>query len=79
VVTRKLPEGLKRLLRRRNAIESMIGHRKNVGPSRGNWLTGRLGDAMHALLCGAAHILRLILVHLQVLLLALFGAYTLGE
>jgi hypothetical protein len=38
-----------------------------------NWLKGALGDAMHAVLCGASHNLRMILAHLRVRLLALFG------
>lgn len=71
--TRKLPERLKRLLKRRNAIEPTIGHMKNDGLLRRNWLKGSLGDAMHALLCGAGHNLRLILAHLRVLLLVLCG------
>jgi IS5 family transposase len=71
--TRKLPDKLKRLLKRRNAIEPMIGHMKNDGLLRRNWLRGSLGDAMHALLCGAGHNLRLILAHLRVLLFALLG------
>ena len=77
--TRKLPDKLKRLLKRRNAIEPTIGHMKNDGLLRRNWLKGSLGDAMHALLCGAGHNLRLILAHLRVLLLGLFGVVTLAE
>jgi IS5 family transposase len=71
--TRKLPKRLKRLLKRRNAIEPMIGHMKNDGLLRRNWLKGSLGDAMHAVLCGAGHNMRLILAHLRVLYCALFG------
>lgn len=40
---------------------------KNDGLLRRNWLKGSLGDAMHALLCGAGHNLLLILAHLRVL------------
>ena len=36
-----------------------------------NWLAGEMGDAMHAILCGAGHNLRLILAHLRVLIAAL--------
>lgn len=32
-----------------------------------NWLRGELGDAMHAILCGAGHNLRMILRYLRVL------------
>jgi IS5 family transposase len=71
--TRKLPERLQRLLKRRNAIEPTIGHMKNDGLLRRNWLKGSLGDAMHAVLCGAGHNLRLNLAHLRVLYFAWFG------
>jgi IS5 family transposase len=77
--TRKLPDRLKQLLKRRNAIEPTIGHMKNDGLLSRNWLKGSLGDAMHALLCGAGHNLRLILAHLRVLLLAWLGVAVLGE
>ncbi len=77
--TRKLPDRLKRLLKRRNAIEPAIGHMKNDGLLRRNWLKGSLGDAMHALLSGAGHNLRLIQAHLRVRLLAWLGAVALAE
>ncbi|MDP3094427.1 MAG: hypothetical protein Q8N02_02455, partial [Methylotenera sp.] len=34
---------------------------KNDGRLRRNWLKGALGDALHAMLCGAGHNLRMIL------------------
>lgn len=43
-----------------------------------NWLKGSEGDAIHAVLCGAGHNIRLILAHLRVLLLALIGLLMLG-
>jgi IS5 family transposase len=66
-VTRRL----RREIRRRSAIEPVIGHMKNEGRLRRNWLRGSLGDAMHAILCGAGHNLRMILRKLR-LLCALF-------
>ena len=63
---------IKRELRRRSAIEAMIGHMKLDGKLARNHLKGALGDALHALLCGAGHNLRLILRHLARLLRALF-------
>jgi hypothetical protein len=45
---------------------------KNDGLLRRNWLKGSLGDAMHAVLCGAGHDLRLILAHLRALYCAFF-------
>jgi len=71
--TRRLPRSLKKLLRRRQVIEPMIGHMKTDGLLDRNWLKGSLGDAMHALLCGAGHNLRMILAHLRVLYCALVG------
>jgi IS5 family transposase len=69
--TRRLPRALKKLLKRRQAVEPMIGHMKTDGLLDKNWLKGELGDAMHALLCGAGHNLRMILAHLRVLFLAI--------
>ena len=62
-VTRRLRQDIKR----RSAVEPMIGHMKNDGLLRRNWLHGRLGDALHAVLCGAAHNLRMILRKLRLL------------
>lgn len=76
--TRKLPRRLKKLLRRRQAIEPTIGHMKSDGLLGRNWLKGIEGDAMHAVLCGAGHNLRLVLAHLRVLLLALLGQLALA-
>jgi IS5 family transposase len=77
--TRRLPKRLKKLLKRRQVIEPMIGHMKSDGLLGKNWLKGELGDAMHAVLCGAGHNLRLILAHLRVLLLALFASLLLDH
>ena len=63
---------IRRELRRRSTIEAMIGHMKLDGRLARNHLKGALGDAIHALLCGAGHNLRLILRHLARLLRALF-------
>jgi IS5 family transposase len=71
--TRRLPRALKKLLRRRQAIEPTIGHMKADGLLARNWLKGSDGDAIHAVLCGAGHNLRLILAHLRVLLLLVLG------
>ena len=58
---------LKRLLKRRNAIEPVIGHLKADGRLDRNYLKGVAGDAMNALLVGAGHNLRLILRKLRLL------------
>jgi hypothetical protein len=48
------------MIQRRSAIEPTIGHMKSNGKLDRNWLKGALGDAIHAVLCGAEHNLRLI-------------------
>ena len=52
---------IKKQILRRSAIEPAIGHMKNDGRLRRNWLKGAIGDALHAVLCGAGHNLRMIL------------------
>ena len=44
--TRRLPKNLKKLLKRRQVVEPMIGHMKSDGLLGRNWLKGALGDAM---------------------------------
>lgn len=58
---RGVTPSLKKAIHRRSAIEPAIGHMKNDGRLRRNWLKGALGDALHAMLCGAGHNLRMIL------------------
>ncbi|KVD69886.1 hypothetical protein WI89_18280 [Burkholderia ubonensis] len=53
------------MIRRRSAIEPAIGHRKADGKLDRNWLKGGLGDAIHAVLCGAGHNLWMILRKLR--------------
>ncbi|HNC32081.1 IS5 family transposase [Methylosarcina fibrata] len=57
---------LKTALKRRNAIEPVIGHMKNDGLLSRNYLKGQLGDAMNAVLCAAGHNMRLILRRLRI-------------
>jgi transposase, IS5 family len=68
---RAITPTIRRELRRRSAIEAMIGHMKLDGKLARNHLKGAVGDAIHALLCRAGHNLRLILRHLARLLRAL--------
>ena len=58
---RGVTQAIRKAIRRRSAIESTIGHMKNEGKLRRNWLKGSLGDALNAVLCGAGHNLRMIL------------------
>lgn len=57
-----------RLLRRRSAIEPMIGHMKNDGRLTRSPLKGTAGDALFAVLCGCGHNIRMILRHLRAVL-----------
>ena len=54
-----------KLLRRRSAIEPMIGHMKNDGRLTRCPLKGTEGDAIFAVLCGCGHNIRMILRHLR--------------
>jgi IS5 family transposase len=58
---------IKKKLKRRNAVEPMIGHMKNDGRLDRNFLKCEAGDAINALLCGAGHNLRKILRRLALL------------
>ena len=58
---RGLTPTIRRELRRRSAIEPMIGHMKADGRLGRNHLLGAAGDAINALLVAAGHNLRLIL------------------
>ncbi len=58
---RGVTPSIKKAIHRRSAIEPAIGHMKNDGRLGRNWLKGALGDALHAMLCGAGHNLRMIL------------------
>ncbi|SDZ14582.1 hypothetical protein SAMN05421754_10739 [Nitrosomonas sp. Nm58] len=42
-------------LRRRNAVELVIGHMKNERRLGRNFLKGTAGDAMNTILCGAGY------------------------
>jgi IS5 family transposase len=66
---RGVTRSIGRELKRRNAIEPIIGHMKNDGLMHRNHLKGTDGDAINAILCGAGQNLRLILRHLRVLCL----------
>ena len=63
---RGVTAAIKRKLKRRNAIEPIIGHLKSDGRLARNFLKGAVGDAMNALLCGAGHNLRKILNQLRI-------------
>jgi IS5 family transposase len=58
---RGITKTLKAMIHRRSAIEPTIGHMKMDGRLARNPLKGALGDALHAVLCGAGHNIRLLL------------------
>lgn len=62
---RGVTAAIQRKLKRRNAVEPVIGHLKSDGRLARNFLKGIEGDAMNALLCGAGHNLRKILRKLR--------------
>ena len=59
---------IKRELRRRAAIEPVIGHLKSDGHLGRNYLKGRHGDQANAVLTATGHNLRLVLRWLRILL-----------
>ena len=58
---RSLSNHEKRLLKRRQAIEPLIGHTKSDHRMDRCWLQGALGDALHALCCAAGYNIRWLL------------------
>ena len=62
---RGLTRALRRALKRRNAIEPIIGHTKHDGLMGRNYLKGSSGDAMNAIQAAAGHNLRIILRKLR--------------
>jgi IS5 family transposase len=72
--TRGLTPTMKRELKRRSAIEPMIGHAKNDGRLGRNWLLGPDGDKINAILAATGHNLRLVLRKLALLLARILRA-----
>jgi hypothetical protein len=64
---RGLTRTLHLMIKRRSAIEPSIGHMKADGRLGRNPFKGALGDALHAVLCGAGHNIRLLLKKLRLL------------
>jgi transposase, IS5 family len=65
---------IKRELRRRSAIEAVIGHMKTDGHLGRCYLKGRAGDAANAVLTAVGYNLRLVLAWLRILLRLILGA-----
>ena len=66
----KVKPSLRKWLKRRSAIEPVIGHMKNDGRLGRNYLLGKEGDKINAILCGPGHNIRKLLAWL---LFFLFG------
>ncbi|WP_316679626.1 IS5 family transposase, partial [Ralstonia chuxiongensis] len=58
---KRLDPRQRRLLKRRQAVEPIIGHVKADHGMQRNWLKGEIGDAIHPLLCAAGFNLRWLL------------------
>jgi IS5 family transposase len=62
---RSIARTLEAMIHRRSATETSIGHMMTNGRLARNPLNGALGDALHAVMCGAHHNLRSILAKLR--------------
>lgn len=60
---------LRRLMRQRNAIEALFSHAKRDGQLKRNYLKGKHGDKLNALLSAVGYNLRLILMRFKLFLL----------
>lgn len=65
---------IKKELRRRSAIEAVIGHCKTDGHLGRNFLKGRLGDQINAVMSAVGYNLRLILKWLRKILCRILAA-----
>jgi len=64
---------IRREMRRRNAIEPVIGHMKDDGLLERNHLAGPDGDAINVILCAAGHNMRLLARWLRLLVLMILA------
>jgi transposase, IS5 family len=73
---RRVTEQIKRELRRRSAVEPVIGHAKGEHRMGRNYLAGQQGDAINAVLAAAGYNFRRLLAWLALLLSAFLFAIT---
>lgn len=75
---RRMTPAIKREMRRRAAVEPVIGHIKNEHRMERNYLAGTQGDAINAILAAAGYNFRLLLtwlrLPLRLMMLMFFGA-----
>ena len=62
---RRVTRTVKAVIKRHSAIEPAIGHMKMDGKLARNPLNGALGEVLHAVMCGAGHNMRLLLMHMR--------------
>jgi IS5 family transposase len=70
---RRMTPAIKREMRRRSAVEPVIGHIKNGHRMDRNYLAGPQGDAINAVLAAAGYNFRLLLNWLRLLLCLIAG------
>ena len=68
-----ITESIRKALKRRQAIEPLIGHMKSEGKLSKNYLKGVIGDRLNAMLVGIGYNLRLILRWIYLHLSRFFG------
>jgi transposase, IS5 family len=71
---RGVPDKIKRLMRRRSAVEPVIGHAKNEHRMDRNYLAHRIGDANNAVLAAVGYNFSLLIRWLKLLLCLLLAA-----
>lgn len=76
---RGVTKAIKAELKRRSAIEPVIGHMKNDGHLGRNYLKGEQGDKINAVLSGAGHNMRLLLRWLRHLLALILQSIITGK
>ena len=72
---RGVTPSIKKAIHRRSAIEPVIGHMKNDGRLRTNWLKGSEGDALHAVMCGVGYNLRMILKAIRLFCAGIYDGF----
>lgn len=72
---RRMTPAIKREMRRRAAVEPLIGHIKNEHRMERNYLAGTQGDAINAILAAAGYNFRLLLTWLRLLLRLFLAAF----
>lgn len=65
-IKKSFSKSMRKWMKRRAAIEPEIGHMKSDGCLARNYLAGKLGDQINAILCGCGHNIRKALRHLRV-------------